>query len=111
MNLFDLESKEDERSFQPLAERMRPRNLSEFVGQRDVIKGYLRRMIEIGQVPSMIFYGLPGTGKTTLAKIIANATKSNANFISVKQFSSLTKFIASTKVNKMFSCPMLKMAD
>ena len=77
MNLFDLESKEEERSFQPLAERMRPRNLSEFVGQRDVIKGYLRRMIEIGQVPSMIFYGLPGTGKTTLAKIIANSTKSN----------------------------------
>ena len=77
MNLFDLESKEDVKSFQPLAERMRPRNLSEFVGQRDVIKGYLRRMIEIGQVPSMIFYGLPGTGKTTLAKIIANTTKSN----------------------------------
>ena len=65
------------KNFQPLAERMRPQNLSEFVGQRDIIKGYLRQMIETGQVPSLIFYGLPGTGKTTLAKIIANTTKSN----------------------------------
>ena len=56
---------------------MRPKNLSEFVGQRGVIKGYLKKMIEAGQVPSLIFYGLPGTGKTTLAKIIANTTKSN----------------------------------
>lgn len=58
---------------------MRPRSLGEFVGQRGVIKGYLREMIETGQVPSLIFYGAPGTGKTTLAKIIANTTKSNFN--------------------------------
>ena len=77
MNLFDIETTEETKTFKPLAERMRPRNLSEFVGQRDVIKGYLRQMIESGQVPSLIFYGLPGTGKTTLAKIIANTTKSN----------------------------------
>ena len=77
MNLFDIEVEEDVKKFQPLAERMRPRNLSEFIGQRDVIKGYLYKMIEAGQVPSLIFYGLPGTGKTTLAKIIANTTKSN----------------------------------
>ena len=77
MNLFEVESNVDVKKFQPLAERMRPQNLAEFVGQRDVIKGYLRKMIESGQVPSMIFYGLPGTGKTTLAKIIANTTKSN----------------------------------
>ena len=77
MNLFEVESNEDVKKFQPLAERMRPQNLAEFVGQRDVIKGYLRKMIESGQVPSMILYGLPGTGKTTLAKIIANTTKSN----------------------------------
>ena len=77
MDLFSTAAEELKQNFQPLAERMRPRNLSEFVGQRDVIKGYLRRMIEAGQAPSLIFYGLPGTGKTTLAKIIANTTKSN----------------------------------
>ena len=77
MDLFSTAAEEFEQNFQPLAERMRPRSLNEFVGQRDVIKGYLRRMIEAGQVPSLIFYGLPGTGKTTLAKIIANTTKSN----------------------------------
>ncbi len=75
MDLFSVSA--EEKIFQPLAERMRPRNLNEFAGQRDVIKGYLRKMIESGQVPSLIFYGLPGTGKTTLAKIIANTTKSN----------------------------------
>ena len=77
MDLFDSTTAEDIKVLQPLAERMRPRSLSEFIGQRDVIKGYLRKMIEIGQVPSLIFYGLPGTGKTTLARIIANTTKSN----------------------------------
>ncbi len=56
---------------------MRPRSLNEFIGQREVLKGYLRKMIEAGNVPSLIFYGLPGTGKTTLARIIANTTKSN----------------------------------
>lgn len=77
MDLFSTAVEELEQNFQPLAERMRPRSLSEFIGQRDVIKGYLRNMIEAGQVPSLIFYGLPGTGKTTLARIIANTTKSN----------------------------------
>ena len=77
MDLFSEAAKDFNQNFQPLAERMRPRSLSEFIGQRDVIKGYLRKMIEAGQVPSLIFYGLPGTGKTTLAKIIANTTKSN----------------------------------
>ena len=77
MDLFSTVAEDSKQNFQPLAERMRPRSLKEFIGQRDVIKGYLYKMIESGQVPSLIFYGLPGTGKTTLAKIIANTTKSN----------------------------------
>jgi len=63
---------------QPLAARMRPRNLDEFVGQAHIVGPgkLLRRLIEADQIHSMIFYGPPGTGKTTLAQIIANQTKS-----------------------------------
>src|SRR6516164_5200736 len=62
----------------PLAARMRPRNLDEFVGQSHVLaKGQLlRRAIEADRIQSLIFYGPPGTGKTSLAQIIARQTKS-----------------------------------
>lgn len=64
---------------QPLAARMRPRNLDEYIGQDHIVgKGrLLRRAIAADQLTSVIFYGPPGTGKTTLAKVIANHTKSN----------------------------------
>jgi putative ATPase len=63
---------------QPLAARMRPRNLDEFVGQSHIIGPgqLLRRAIEADRIQSLIFYGPPGTGKTSLAQIIANQTKS-----------------------------------
>lgn len=62
----------------PLAARMRPRTLDEFVGQQHILKPgmLLRRAIEADRIQSLIFYGPPGTGKTTLAQIIANRTKS-----------------------------------
>lgn len=62
---------------EPLAYRMRPRTLEEYVGQEAIIgEGrLLRRAIQADQLSSVIFYGPPGTGKTTLARVIANSTK------------------------------------
>ncbi len=68
----------------PLADRMRPNNLKDFVGQEELIgkDSFLRKAIESGDVPSMIFWGPPGSGKTTLANIIANKTKADFNQLS-----------------------------
>src|SRR4051794_36592768 len=62
----------------PLAERMRPRTLDEVVGQQHILgpNTLLREAIESDQVPSLIFWGPPGSGKTTLARVIAAATRS-----------------------------------
>lgn len=64
-------------SNQPLAERLRPRDLDEFSGQSHLVgeKAVLRKVIESGVVPSFILWGPPGVGKTTLARIIANKLK------------------------------------
>src|ERR1700754_2400125 len=65
-------------SHQPLAARMRPRDLGELAGQSHILGPgqLLRRAIEADRIQSLIFYGPPGTGKTSLAQIIARQTKS-----------------------------------
>lgn len=76
MNLF---SSATPGAHEPLAARMRPRSLDEYIGQDHIIgEGrLLRRAIQADQLTSVIFYGPPGTGKTTLARVIAHHTKSN----------------------------------
>ena len=84
MSLFELNTPK------PLAARLRPSSLDEYVGQEHLVgkDGVLRRLIENDQISSMIFWGPPGVGKTTLAQIIAQSTK--ARFIT---FSAVTSGI------------------
>ncbi len=79
MDLFDYHSEKDAEGRRPLAERMRPRRLAEFIGQRPAVgEGSLIRLAaEQDRVFSMILWGPPGCGKTTLARIIAADTRSH----------------------------------
>ena len=77
MDLFDQDQERDTDLGAPLADRMRPRSLDEFVGQEKVLGPGtpLRRMIEKDNLTSLILWGPPGTGKTTLAKLVAKTTR------------------------------------
>ena len=79
MPLFDLPPENDSPQSMPLAARMRPQTFAEFVGQEHLVAGgrVLRKCIEADQLPSMVFWGPPGSGKTTLAHIIANVTRAH----------------------------------
>ena len=91
MNLFEAANEQSAERNQPLAYRMRPRVLDEYIGQ-DAIIGQgrlLRRAIQADQLSSVIFYGPPGTGKTTLARVIANTTK--------RHFSTLNAVLSGVK--------------
>lgn len=76
--MYDLFS-ENIKQFAPLADRMRPKTLNEFIGQEHLIykNSFLCRAILSGSIGSCIFYGPPGTGKTSIANIIANTCKGN----------------------------------
>ena len=103
MDLFEVQNKENFKDL-PLAVRMRPRSLNEFVGQEHLLgKGkLLRRAIEADRISSLILYGPPGTGKTSLAWCVANITKSfyvaiNATTSNVEE---LRKIITQAKYKK-----------
>ncbi|MFZ5967007.1 MAG: replication-associated recombination protein A [Bacillota bacterium] len=79
MDLFDLQREKNLKKESPLAERLKPRTLEDFYGQEHILgeDKLLRRAIKADRITSLILYGPPGTGKTSLAKVIANTTKSN----------------------------------
>ena len=91
MDLFSSIQESEQQQNQPLAYRMRPRTLDEYIGQEAIIgQGrLLRRAIQADQLSSVIFYGPPGTGKTTLARVIANTTK--------RHFSTLNAVLSGVK--------------
>ena len=82
--LFSRFEKANIDSAAPLAVRMRPRNLAEFIGQKHILGSdkLLTRMLEADRLSSLIFYGPPGVGKTSLAMVIANYTKAKFYYIS-----------------------------
>ncbi len=94
----------------PLAERMRPRTLDDYIGQKHILgkDKVLRKVIENGLIPSMIFWGPPGVGKTTLANLIANEAK--APFYTLSAINSGVKdvraVIEKAAKRDMFSSPV-----
>src|SRR5919106_491668 len=94
MDLFEQQAEERLAKAAPLADRMRPRTLDDFVGQEHLVgpDGVLRRMIEADEHHSLILWGPPGTGKTTLARIVAEST--GAKFV---WFSAVTMGVKDVK--------------
>ncbi len=84
MDLFDFNYEKEKLKEAPLAARMRPANLAEFVGQEHIIGAghVLRTAIDSGKLPSVVLWGPPGSGKTTLAYIMAQATSSHFSPVS-----------------------------
>lgn len=96
MDLFSLNLENNLEQKQPLASKMRPKTLDDFVGQKHLVGPgkYLERVIKSDRVPSIIFYGPPGVGKTTLAEIIAITT--NKQFLRISAVTSNLKELRDT---------------
>lgn len=104
MELFDQEAQKELARSRPLADRVRPKSLADFIGQDHLVgeDRVIRRAMELDELVSMIFWGPPGVGKTTLAQIIAKETKSD--FFSLSAVTAgvadIRKVIEKAKVNR-----------
>ena len=109
--LFDVNNVD----FKPLADKMRPSNLDEFYGQTDIVgkNSPIKKMIETDQITSLIFWGPPGVGKTTLAKIIAKETKSAFYELSAvtSGIKEIKEIIETSKLNKMNNVKTILFVD
>lgn len=109
--LFDVNNVD----FKPLADKMRPTNLDEFYGQTDIVgkNSPIKKMIETDQITSLIFWGPPGVGKTTLAKIIAKETKSAFYELSAvtSGIKEIKEIIETSKLNKMNNVKTILFVD
>ena len=109
--LFDVNNED----FKPLADKMRPTNLDEFYGQTDIVgkNSPIKKMIETDQITSLIFWGPPGVGKTTLAKIIAKETKSAFYELSAvtSGIKEIKEIIEKSKLNKMNNVKTILFVD
>lgn len=94
---------------QPLAERLRPKNLDEYIGQKHLVgeNGVLRKTLQSKRIPSMILWGPPGVGKTTLAKIIANELERPFFLLSAinSGVKDIREVISQAKKQRFFSTP------
>ena len=110
-SLFDI----NEANFKPLADKMRPTNLNDFYGQTDIVgkNSPIKKMIETDQITSLIFWGPPGVGKTTLAKIIAKETKSAFYELSAvtSGIKEIKEIIETSKLNKMNNVKTILFVD
>ena len=106
-DLFDAALSEQLRAEAPLADRLRPQSWADFVGQTEAVGAGtpLRKFIDQDQVPSIIFWGPPGSGKTTLARLIATVTKSYFEQLSAVSSGlvELRQLVASAKERRKFT--------
>ena len=98
-------------SYRPLADEIRPQSLDEVVGQRHILgeNGLLRRIIASGHIPNLVFYGPSGTGKTTVANIVARRTnrplhRLNATTASISDIKDIIKDIGTMLAPPMGCC-------
>lgn len=107
MDLFTQQAQEEASRATPLADRMRPNSLDEFVGQQHLVgkDRVLRRAMAKDELVSMIFWGPPGVGKTTLAKLIAGATSSEFHELSAVSsgVADIRKMLEKAKANRQLA--------